>query len=107
MEERREEQLQLHLGYFVPEAHPLTGSEGHEVGRFVELPLLGEEPLRPEGLRLLPELWVHVDTVQQWNDVSVLRDDVTLKLHSPEQESLLSPNSGIVLLSAATHLIVL
>ena len=90
MEERGEEQLELHLGYFIPEAHPLASSEGHEVGGFVEFSLLGEEPLRPEGLRLLPEVGVHVNTVQEWNDVSVLRDDVALKLHSPEQESLLS-----------------
>ena len=36
MEEGAEEQLELHLCYLVPQTHPLTGSEGHEVSWLVE-----------------------------------------------------------------------
>ena len=81
MQQGGEEQLQLHLGNLVPETHPLARAEGHEVLGFGELALLCQEALGSEHLRLLPDVGVHVDTVQQRDDVGVLRDNVTLQLH--------------------------
>ena len=78
VQQRGEEQLQLHLGNLVPETHPLARAEGHEVLGLGQLALLRQEPLGSEHLRLLPDVGVHVHTVQQRDDVGVLRDYVTL-----------------------------
>ena len=77
-----EEQLKLHLGQTVAEAAALACAERHEVLRFLELALGGEEPFGPELLRLLPLLGVHVDGVEQRDHVGVLRNNVTVKLDS-------------------------
>ena len=76
--------MQLHLSNLVSKTHSLASTKWHEMFWFVKFALLGEKSFRSEFFRLIPDLGVHVDSVQERNDVSVLGDDVTLQLNSSE-----------------------
>jgi len=82
MQQRAEEQLQLHLGDLVAQTHPLPSSKWHEVLGFVEFTILCQESLRSEGFGLLPDLGVHVHAMQQRDDVRVFWNDMTIQLDS-------------------------
>ena len=87
MQQRAEEQLQLHLGDLVAQTHPLPSTKWHEVLGFVEFTILCQESLRSEGLGLLPDLGVHVHAMQQRDDVSVFWNDVTIQVDSSKEET--------------------
>lgn len=88
MKERGEEELQFHLCYLVSKTHSLSCTKWHEVFGFMKFSLWCQESFWSELFRLIPDLWVHVNSVQQGNDVSVLGDDVSIKLNSSEQKML-------------------
>ena len=82
VKERRKEKEKFFLGEVVAEAHSLPDAERHEVFRLFDgFSVLGEEPLRPEGLGLLPVIGVHVDGMKERNDVSVLGNDVAFEMN--------------------------
>lgn len=78
VQQRTEEQENLHAGQHVAQTHSPAESEWHEVLRFVNFTLGGEETLRSEGFRLVPQFRIHVNGVQQgyqlrtgWYEVTV------------------------------------
>lgn len=58
----------------------LTNSKGHEVFRLADLALLVEEPFRLELLGLVPELRIHMHSVEERDNVGILGDNVTSQL---------------------------
>ena len=65
VQERAEEDEELHAGEHVAEAHAPADAERHEVLGLVDLALGVEEAAGPEGGRVVPELLVHVHRVKQ------------------------------------------
>lgn len=64
MQQRTEEQEELHARQHVAQTHSSTDSEGYEELRLADLTLAGEEAARPEGFRLVPEFRIHMHRVQ-------------------------------------------
>ena len=82
-----EEKEKFFLSQVVAETHPLANSKRHEVFWLVDRFLvLREESFWPECLGLVPVVWVHVNGMEQWNDVSIFGNDVSFKVDRPAME---------------------
>lgn len=64
VQQRREEQEQLHPGEDLAQAHPPSDTEGKEVLGLLHFALGIYEAGGVEAFRLVPQGWVHVDSVQ-------------------------------------------
>jgi hypothetical protein len=80
MHNRREEEEEFHSGENIAEAHPPSDTEWQEERWNLNFSFGVDESTRPEFLWLVPELWVHVNAVDEWHDMRTGWDFVTVKL---------------------------
>lgn len=78
-----EEQEELHPRQHIAQAHPPAHSEGYEVLRFAHLALCVDESRWAEFLGLLPQIGVHVDAIDQRDDMRAGRYGVPIEFHIP------------------------
>lgn len=79
--ERGKEQEELHACQHIAQAHASSHAERDEVFGLAHLALRIDEPCRAKLLGLLPQCGVHVNAVDQWNDVRAGRYGVTIQFH--------------------------
>lgn len=79
----REEHEHLHAREHVAQAHAPAHAERHEVLRPPNLAGLVDEPARVELVRLVPQIGVHVDAVDQRHYLRARRDPVAVQMDVP------------------------
>lgn len=80
MHECGEEQKQLHASEHIAQTHTTADAERHEEGGLLDLALGVNEPPWIELLRKVPQLGVHVNAVNERNDVRTGRNRVAIQL---------------------------
>lgn len=78
--QRGEEQKQLHARQRIAEAHAPADAERHKEGGLLHFTLRIDEAPRIKVLGSVPQFRVHVDAVDQRNDVRTGRNGVALQL---------------------------
>lgn len=69
MHNRWEEEEKLHSGENFAEAHPPADTERQEIRWNLNFSFGVEESTRSEFFGFVPQLWVHVNAADEWNDM--------------------------------------
>jgi len=94
-----EEQEELHPRQHVAQAHPPAHSEGDEVLRLAHLALGVDESRGAELLGLLPQVGVHVDAVDQRDDMRAGRYGIPVEFHIPRVDERGGGQEGEIVIS--------
>lgn len=80
MHDRREEQEEFHSGENIAQTHPSANAKGQEIRWNLNFSFGINKSTWSEFLWLIPERWIHVNAVNQWNDMWAGWNFVTVEL---------------------------